>query len=141
MDEVDALLVWSIETSQRLGIVRTFQDELLEIRNMISARAPHLKISSTTRAYLEQLCATGKSASPSTHRRVEKSSEELFTKRELDIIGLLVNSMSNKRIALTLGISPATVKWNLQNIFQKLGMVSRYDVITWARKNLKTVQS
>jgi LuxR family maltose regulon positive regulatory protein len=81
------------------------------------------------------LCVSG-TDSPQTRRRAEKTADEIFTKRELEIIGLLANSMSNKRVALTLGISPATVKWNLQNIFNKLGVASRYDVITWARKNL-----
>jgi LuxR family maltose regulon positive regulatory protein len=46
--------------------------------------------------------------------------------------------MSNKRIAAALGISPATVKWNLQNIFLKLGVNTRYDVITWLRQERPT---
>jgi LuxR family maltose regulon positive regulatory protein len=135
IDAVDALLVWSIETSQQRGIVRTFQDELDVVGKVIAVRAPHLKLSTTTRSYLDTLCAMG-GTSPKTSRRAEKSSEEIFTKRELEIIDLLAGSMSNKRIALTFGISPATVKWNLQNIFHKLGVASRYDVITWARKHL-----
>lgn len=135
IDAADALLVWCIETSQQFGIVRSFQDELPEAGAIISARAPHLKISSTTRAYLEMLCAS-RTAAPKARRQTEKAPGEIFTRRELEIIGLLANSMSNKRVALTLGISPATVKWNLQNIFNKLGVASRYDVITWARKNL-----
>lgn len=135
MDAVDELLVWSIETSQQRDIVRTFQDELTEVGNVIAKRAPHLQISSTTRAYLDMLC-TMEIGLPKTSKRIQKSPKDIFTKRELEIIDLLTRSMSNKRIALTLAISPATVKWNLQNIFQKLCVGSRYDVITWARKNL-----
>jgi LuxR family maltose regulon positive regulatory protein len=41
----------------------------------------------------------------------------VLTRRELEVIALLEQSMSNKRIALTLNISVQTVKWNLKNIF------------------------
>jgi LuxR family maltose regulon positive regulatory protein len=59
---------------------------------------------------------------------------EKLTPREVEIIQLLGQSMSNKRIAATLGIAPATVKWNLQNVFLKLGLNTRYDVLAWMRK-------
>ena len=42
--------------------------------------------------------------------------------------------MSKKRIALALNITLETVKWNLRNIFAKLGVSSRYDAMMWARK-------
>lgn len=42
--------------------------------------------------------------------------------------------MSNKRIALTLNVSVETVKWNLRNIYAKIGVSSRYDALSWARR-------
>ena len=57
-----------------------------------------------------------------------------LTPRELDILSLVSQSMSNKRIALTLNISVDTVKWNLRNILIKLRLSSRYDAMNWARK-------
>jgi LuxR family maltose regulon positive regulatory protein len=42
--------------------------------------------------------------------------------------------MSNKHIALALNISVQTVKWNLKNMFIKLGVSSRYEAIIVARK-------
>lgn len=42
--------------------------------------------------------------------------------------------MSNKRIALTVGITLETVKWNLKNVFIKLGVSSRYDAMVWAKR-------
>ncbi|MNV96756.1 Transcriptional regulatory protein LiaR [compost metagenome] len=56
-----------------------------------------------------------------------------LTKREQEILALLEQSMSNKRIALALNISVQTVKWNLKNIFIKLGVSSRYEAITAVR--------
>nr|WP_180204258.1 LuxR C-terminal-related transcriptional regulator [Pseudomonas sp. SbOxS1]NYU04104.1 hypothetical protein [Pseudomonas sp. SbOxS1] len=43
--------------------------------------------------------------------------------------------MANKPVALTLNISLETVKWNLKNIYAKLGVSSHYDAVSWARKN------
>ncbi|MNE91813.1 Transcriptional regulatory protein LiaR [compost metagenome] len=58
----------------------------------------------------------------------------LLTKREQEILTLVEQSMSNKRIALALNISVQTVKWNLKNIFIKLNVSSRYEAIIATRK-------
>ncbi|MNZ97398.1 Transcriptional regulatory protein ComA [compost metagenome] len=57
-----------------------------------------------------------------------------MTRREQEILELLEQSMSNKRIALALNLSLQTVKWNLKNIFSKLGVSSRYDAILVVRR-------
>jgi LuxR family maltose regulon positive regulatory protein len=44
-------------------------------------------------------------------------------------------AMANKRAALTLNISLEAVKWNLKNTYAKLGVSSRDDAMSWARKN------
>lgn len=62
------------------------------------------------------------------------SNTQPLTKREQEILALLEQSMSNKHIALALNISLQTVKWNLKNIFIKLGVSSRYEAIVVARK-------
>ena len=61
----------------------------------------------------------------------------MFTRREQEIIGLLEQSMSNKRIAQTLNLSLETVKWNLKNIYAKLGVSGRYEAIVAARQQTK----
>ena len=45
---------------------------------------------------------------------------EPFTERELDVLTLLAERLSNKEIAARLGISPATIKRHNANIFDKL---------------------
>jgi LuxR family maltose regulon positive regulatory protein len=41
--------------------------------------------------------------------------------------------MTNKHIALVLNLSVDTVKWNMRQIFSKLGVSRRYDAILKAR--------
>lgn len=58
---------------------------------------------------------------------------EPLSERELDILRALAHSMSNKRIAQVLGVSPETVKWHLRNVYVKLGVAGRDDAVARAR--------
>jgi DNA-binding CsgD family transcriptional regulator len=52
-----------------------------------------------------------------------------FSKRELQVIRLLMQGKSNKQIALILGISEGTVESHLTSIYSKLGVDSRVPAI------------
>jgi DNA-binding NarL/FixJ family response regulator len=53
--------------------------------------------------------------------------------RESEVIGLLQRRLSNKEIGSALGITERTVRFHLQNVFDKLGLRDRYGVSEWAR--------
>jgi LuxR family maltose regulon positive regulatory protein len=67
-------------------------------------------------------------------RNTSEGPRASLTPRELEILGLVAQAMSNKRIALTLNITFGTVKWNVKNILAKLGVSSRYAAISLARQ-------
>ncbi|MEZ5927861.1 MAG: LuxR C-terminal-related transcriptional regulator [Parvularculaceae bacterium] len=58
----------------------------------------------------------------------------IFTDRELEILAELTKGNSNKVIARNLGIESNTVKFYLQNIYQKLGVNRRQLAITLAQR-------
>ena len=58
----------------------------------------------------------------------DKPSGEL-TKREQEIMILLVQGMSNKDIAARLGNSPFTVRDSLSTIFRKLQVTNRMEAV------------
>ncbi|NYT64431.1 helix-turn-helix transcriptional regulator [Alcaligenaceae bacterium] len=58
---------------------------------------------------------------------------EPLSDREQDVLNALAYSMSNKRIAKVLGVSPETVKWHLRNIYGKLNVAGRDDAVARAR--------
>jgi DNA-binding NarL/FixJ family response regulator len=60
--------------------------------------------------------------------RVEAGSEPL-TPRELEVIELLADGLSNKTIAARLGISDQTVKFHVAAICGKLGAANRTDAV------------
>lgn len=59
-----------------------------------------------------------------------------LTAREADVLRLLDQGRANKEIARTLSISVDTVKWYLKSIFTKLGVSTRMQAITEARRRM-----
>jgi NarL family two-component system response regulator YdfI len=61
----------------------------------------------------------------------EENSEmvEPLTGREMEILQLLALGLTNKQIALRLGISAHTVKFHLSSIFNKMGTTNRTETV------------
>jgi len=57
----------------------------------------------------------------------------LLTSRELDIVRMLAHGMRNRAIAERLFISEGTVKVHLHNIYEKLQLGSRFELMVYAR--------
>jgi len=54
---------------------------------------------------------------------------EPLTTREIQVLGLLAEGLSNKAIATRLGISDQTVKFHVASLSGKLGAVNRTDAV------------
>jgi DNA-binding NarL/FixJ family response regulator len=55
-----------------------------------------------------------------------------LTRREMQVIGALVDGQTNKDIASTFNISEYTVKHHLTNIYDKLGVYNRVELVLFA---------
>ena len=60
---------------------------------------------------------------------------ELLTKREKQIIQLVGSGQSNKRIALSIGISERTVETHRKNVLKKLNLKGTAEIVRFAIKN------
>lgn len=60
---------------------------------------------------------------------------DLLTPRELDILLLLAQGMSNDDIARTLVLEVSTIKSHLARMLPKLGVKSRLQAVVWAYQN------
>jgi LuxR family maltose regulon positive regulatory protein len=57
-----------------------------------------------------------------------------FSSREMEVLELVAQGLTNKHIARALTIGPETVKWHLKNLFSKLDIRSRVDAVQKARR-------
>ncbi len=71
-------------------------------------------------------------AGPATGTAVEHLGADLISRREQEVLGLVIEGQSNKDIARALGIAPETVKSHIKNIFGKLGVVRRAQAVSRA---------
>jgi DNA-binding CsgD family transcriptional regulator len=63
-----------------------------------------------------------------------------LTQREVQLVSLLSQGLKNKEIATTLMISEGTVKVYLSRLFQKVGVMDRFELALFGLKNLTTGQ-
>jgi DNA-binding NarL/FixJ family response regulator len=57
-----------------------------------------------------------------------------LTRREREVLSLVVSGLANKQIARKLGISEKTVKGHLTNLFQRIGVADRTQAALWAER-------
>jgi DNA-binding NarL/FixJ family response regulator len=65
----------------------------------------------------------------SSARRVTEIAGRRLTRREQDIVGLLLRACSNREIATRLGVSEHTVKIQIGKLYSKFGVKSRLQLV------------
>ncbi|MNM54820.1 Serine/threonine-protein kinase PknK [compost metagenome] len=130
----------AVVAGQRLGLIRTLLDEGA-LSEKLLGRLSRTPLEDPVRSYVDELidklsgpCAPA-AATTRARRATTTGQEPQLTPREREILSLVAQAMSSKRIAHTLDITLDTVKWNLRNIYTKLGVSSRYDAMVWARNH------
>jgi LuxR family maltose regulon positive regulatory protein len=120
------------------GYVRLFLDEGPAIRMLLQEA---LK-SGTVVEYASKLLAAidvestqreGGVLVPHSQKITTPGLPEPLTEREIEILSLIAEGLSNQEIAQRLFISLPTVKWHTSNIYGKLGVRSRTQAIIQAR--------
>lgn len=86
-----------------------------------------------TRAYAQQLYAALPAAEEPTGKAASAPLLEPLTERELDVLRLLAEGLSNKEIGLRLHLSANTVRIHASNIYGKLGVNGRVAAVTTAQ--------
>lgn len=81
----------------------------------------------------DQMGTEFKIAQPSAEAEANGLIAEGLTKRELEILQLMADGMSNKAIAEHLVLAPNTVKWYVSEILSKLHATSRTQAVSRAR--------
>lgn len=97
-------------------------ESLLHCLHVVTAGGRWLPVERTDAAALRE----------ATRRKVWKELSLLLTTREMEIVQLVLSGESNKNLAFRLKVSEGTAKVHLHNIFRKLGVGSRSELLSLA---------
>ena len=142
LDGADAIAAIARTHPDVRVLVLTTYDEDHEIARAIEAGAVGYLLKDTPREELFRAiraAARGESAlAPAlTARllgRMRASAGTVPSEREMEVLGLVANGLTNRAIARALSISEATVKSHLVHAFEKLGVDDRTAAVTIAYK-------
>jgi LuxR family transcriptional regulator, maltose regulon positive regulatory protein len=136
--EALAVLSRAVTVAQPGHLVRLFPEMGDRIRPLLAA----VRLRGRSDAFLDELIASftlealPSRATPSPYPLTpgqEYSIDMPLTNRELDVLKLLEERLSNKEIARRLVIAPATVKRHTLSIYGKLGVSGRHEAVAKAR--------
>ncbi|MBI5943325.1 MAG: helix-turn-helix transcriptional regulator [Chloroflexi bacterium] len=116
------------------GYVRTFLDEGENMRGLLREASAHKIMPDYTEKLLaafeaEKQTSADKSALPSA-----QPSTEMLSQRELEVLGLIAEGLSNQEICERLFLALDTVKGHNRRIFNKLQVQRRTEAIVRARE-------
>lgn len=101
---------------------------------VLKTAAPDEIVSAVARALGPAVRSVGGPIRPANGRKRNGTSPHL-SRRELEILQLVAEGRSNRQVARLLWVSDQTVKFHLANVYRKLGVRSRFEAATWARRH------
>jgi LuxR family maltose regulon positive regulatory protein len=128
-------LAYALSLGEPEGYVRTFVDEGLPIAALLrEVRARGIAVEYVTNLLSAFDHETSAKSTAPTEQGINGEFEPL-SDRELEVLRLIADGASNRGIANQLVVSLGTVKKHLNNIFLKLDVHSRTQVVAVARKH------
>jgi LuxR family maltose regulon positive regulatory protein len=117
------------------GFIRIFVDEGPPMETLLKRmKAADGKMKEYVRTLLAAFA--DKESQPSAPNRRLSSPQPLIeplSNRELEVLNLIAEGLSNREIGLRLYLSPNTIKRHANNIYEKLGVHSRTEAVAKAR--------
>ncbi len=110
------------------GYIRVFLDEGEPIARLLAKLQPN---NQAQQAYVSSLLSATRY--PPHSVRHSQSLIEPLSERELEVLQLIAEGLSNREIAQVLVLSLPTVKWHSSNIYGKLGVKNRTTAVAKAR--------
>jgi LuxR family maltose regulon positive regulatory protein len=140
VDQALATLERALSLAEPEGYVRTFVDEGEPMTKLLRLAASR----GIAKKYVKKLLASFHRPTPNVESQHKVLSAEgaiappplvePLSKRELEVLQLIVAGMSNREIAEKLFIGEGTVKTHINNIYSKLDVQSRTQAIARARE-------
>jgi LuxR family maltose regulon positive regulatory protein len=134
-DEALKALSQVVETAAAHQAIRYFMDDgaaLLPLLEVLENTATRRDLSVPARAFLQEvLLAVGAGRNkPALHPELV----EMPSERELEVLRLMAEGLTNQEIAVRLVLAPNTIKAHTANIYRKLEAENRTQAVTRARE-------
>lgn len=116
-------------------LVLTTYDTERDIRRAMAAGADGYLLKDLPRDQLVAAVRELMSGSPRAHVAISHSSQLSLTDREIEVLELVADGLTNRAVARRLGISEATVKTHLAHVYTKLEVLDRAAAVreAWER--------
>ncbi len=126
-------VVSALYLGHRLGLLRRMLDAEPSAMALVGEVAKQEMLDPVLAFYVERLQAalppkpvTGNARA---HKRAATVGAVALSERETEVVRLLSDLITTKKIARALGLSPETVKWHLSNVYAKLGVSGRDEAL------------
>ena len=127
-DAADALLAEALAVAKIEGFVVAVTDDLAELRPRVTLLLRSSRIEDYEQAVLDRL------ERKPTLRIANGNTPGPLSGRELTVVRYLASRLTYKEIAAELFVSNNTLKTHVKRIYQKLGVSSRMEAVTEARR-------
>ncbi len=127
-DAADPLLAEALAVAKIERFVVAVTDDLVELRPRVALLLRSGRIEQYEQAVLDRL-----ERNPDVANATSSTSGPLSS-RELTVVRYLASRLTNKEIAAELFVSTNTLKTHVKRIYQKLGVSSRTEAVTEARR-------
>jgi non-specific serine/threonine protein kinase len=115
------------------GVVAFHEQAVAGVRAMLGAREFGDAWAAGRKLPLDEGVAFAMGAGVPRRRSAGNTPE--LSRREMQVVQLVTEGLSDRQIAARLGISPRTVDNHLRHIFEKVGVSSRTALATWALRS------
>jgi LuxR family transcriptional regulator, maltose regulon positive regulatory protein len=131
----NASLLRALQLAEPIGLIQSFAESGKEISILLKQMLESQQRSNLPEAqkvsvhFLQTLLAA---VSQTSGTKPSTSKNEPLSERELEVLRLIAEGLSNKAIAKRLELAPSTVKWYVNELFGKLEVRSRTQAIARA---------
>jgi LuxR family transcriptional regulator, maltose regulon positive regulatory protein len=133
-DQAVELLLDALALAEPDGFIRLFVDEGLPMARLLSEAAASGRMPDYIRKLLTVFRAEEQQSAEASHRSPAQLLLEPLSERELEVLGLIAQGLSNQEISERLYLALDTVKGHNRKIFGKLQVERRTEAVARARE-------
>lgn len=130
---VDAITtIVAEDPSARILVLTTFDTDADIIGAVRAGAKGYLLKNAPREEFVQAVRDVARGRGPSTPNSVERPADTVLSFREIEVLKLLVDGATNRRISRELFVSEATVKFHLGKIYEKLEVPDRTSAVSAA---------